>query len=124
MVIEADGTFAGVQDKVQIDPSEEATYTPGADRRIFRAGALTFGISICHEGFRYPETVRWAARRGAQVVFHPQFHEAEPGSFAQRSSAILPTRFTRIQRCAALQRTPATLRRSTTRAKARQRPRQ
>jgi len=23
--------------------------------------------------------VRWAARRGAQVVFHPHFHEAEPG---------------------------------------------
>ena len=36
---------------------------------------------ICHEGWRYPETVRWAARRGAQVVFHPQFHEAEPGSY-------------------------------------------
>jgi predicted amidohydrolase len=25
--------------------------------------------------------VRWAARRGAQVVFHPHFHEAEPGSY-------------------------------------------
>ena len=36
---------------------------------------------ICHEGWRYPETVRWAARRGAQVVFHPHFHEAEPGSY-------------------------------------------
>ena len=36
---------------------------------------------ICHEGWRYPETVRWAARRGAQVVFHPQFHEHEPGAF-------------------------------------------
>lgn len=81
LVIDADGTLAGFQDKVQIDPSEEITYTPGADRRIFRAGALTFGICICHEGVRYPETVRWAARRGAQVVFHPQFHEAEPGSF-------------------------------------------
>jgi predicted amidohydrolase len=43
--------------------------------------ALTFGVVICHEGWRYPETVRWSARRGAQVVFHPQFHEAEPGAF-------------------------------------------
>jgi predicted amidohydrolase len=42
---------------------------------------VTFGIAICHEGWRYPETVRWAARRGAQVVFHPHFHIAEPGSF-------------------------------------------
>jgi predicted amidohydrolase len=25
--------------------------------------------------------VRWAARRGAQVVFHPHLHEAEPGSY-------------------------------------------
>jgi predicted amidohydrolase len=25
--------------------------------------------------------VRWAARRGAQVVFHPHFGEAEPGSY-------------------------------------------
>jgi predicted amidohydrolase len=42
---------------------------------------LTFGIAICHEGWRYPETVRWAARRGAQVVFHPHAHVAEPGSY-------------------------------------------
>jgi predicted amidohydrolase len=25
--------------------------------------------------------VRWAARRGAHVVFHPHFHEAEPGAY-------------------------------------------
>jgi predicted amidohydrolase len=81
LVIDADGSFAGFQDKVQIDPSEEPTYTPGAERHIFAAGPLTFGVVICHEGWRYPETVRWAARRGAHVVFHPQFHEAEPGSY-------------------------------------------
>src|SRR4029453_779761 len=50
-------------------------------RQLFHAGPLTFGIAICHEGWRYPETVRWAARRGAQVVFQPHFHEAEPGSY-------------------------------------------
>lgn len=81
LVIDRDGMRAGFQDKVQIDPSEEETYAAGVDRRIFRSGSLTFGIVICHEGWRYPETVRWAARRGAQVVFHPQFHEAEPGSY-------------------------------------------
>ncbi len=81
LVIDADGSLSGFQDKVQIDPSEEGTYTPGSGRHVFQAGPLTFGIAICHEGWRYPETVRWAARRGAHVVFHPHFHEAEPGSY-------------------------------------------
>ena len=81
MVVHPDGTIAGFQDKVQLDPSEESTYAPGSDRRMFQTGPLTFGIAICHEGWRYPETVRWAARRGAQIVFHPHFHQAEPGSY-------------------------------------------
>jgi predicted amidohydrolase len=81
LVIQPDGSLAGFQDKVQLDPSEDATYAPGSERAVFRTGPLTFGIVICHEGWRYPETVRWAARQGAQVVFHPQFHEASEGSF-------------------------------------------
>jgi predicted amidohydrolase len=81
-VFNPDGSIAGWQDKGQIDPSEEAAYPALAtERRIFTAGPLTFGIVICHEGWRYPETVRWAARRGAQVVFHPHAHVAEPGSY-------------------------------------------
>jgi predicted amidohydrolase len=87
LVIHPDGTLGGFQDKVQIDPSEEATYTPGSGRRVFQTGGLTFGIAICHEGWRYPETVRWAARRGAQIVFHPHFHEAEPGGYVPTSFA-------------------------------------
>jgi predicted amidohydrolase len=81
-VINSDGTVAGWQDKGQLDPSEETIYPSfGTGRRIFTAGPLTFGVVICHEGWRYPETVRWAARRGAQVVFHPHAHVAEPGSY-------------------------------------------
>jgi predicted amidohydrolase len=80
LVLNAAGSAAGFQDKVQLDPSEEATYTPGDGRRLFTAGPLTFGIVICHEGWRYPETVRWAARRGAHVVFHPHFDLAPPGT--------------------------------------------
>lgn len=81
-VIDPDGTIAGWQDKGQIDPSEEGTYPALAtERRVFTAGPLTFGVVICHEGWRYPETVRWAVRRGAQVVFHPHAHVAEPGSY-------------------------------------------
>ena len=81
LVINRDGTIAGFQDKVQLDPSEEGTYWPGSGRRVFQAGPLVFGIAICHEGWRYPETVRWAVREGAQIVFHPHLHEAEPGSY-------------------------------------------
>jgi predicted amidohydrolase len=81
LVFNPDGTIAGFQNKVQIDPSEEGLYTPGSGRHVFQCGPMTFGIAICHEGWRYPETVRWAARRGAHVVFHPHFHEAEPGSY-------------------------------------------
>jgi len=81
LVIGADGEWLGFQDKVQLDPSEDGTFAAGSERRVFHCGALTFGIAICHEGWRYPETVRWAATRGAQVVFHPHFHEAEEGSY-------------------------------------------
>jgi predicted amidohydrolase len=87
MVINRDGAIAGFQDKVQLDPSEEGTYSCGCGRRVFQTGPLTFGIAICHEGWRYPETVRWAVRRGAQIVFHPHFHEAEPGGYAPSSFA-------------------------------------
>jgi predicted amidohydrolase len=80
-VINTDGTFAGFQDKVQLDPSEDDTYAPGAGRRVFEVWALRFGICICHEGWRYPETVRWAVQHGAQLVFHPHFHPPEPGSY-------------------------------------------
>ncbi len=87
LVVNRDGTVAGFQDKVRIDPSEEGTYSHGSGRRVFQSGPLTFGIAICHEGWRYPETVRWAARHGAQIVLHPHFHEAEPGSYVPSTFA-------------------------------------
>jgi predicted amidohydrolase len=87
LTINRDGTIAGFQDKVQLDPSEESTYSPGSGRRVFQTGPLTFGVAICHEGWRYPETVRWAVRHGAQIVFHPHYHEAQPGGYQPSSFA-------------------------------------
>ncbi len=87
LVIGPDGTRLGVQDKVQLDPSEDATYTPGASRRVFTIGPLTFGVVICHEGWRYPETVRFAARHGAQVVFHPHLELGGEGGYAPKTFA-------------------------------------
>lgn len=72
-VFGADGRLLGWQTKNQLDPSEEAAYVPGDTRRIFEVNGLKFGVTICHEAFRYPETVRWAAVRGARVVFHQHF---------------------------------------------------
>ena len=51
--------------------ADSAAASPLA-RRLFEVDGVPFGITICHEGWRYPETVRWAAVRGAQIVFHPQ----------------------------------------------------
>ena len=68
-----DGALLGVQLKTQLDPTEEGPYVAGDGRHLFEVGGLRFGVAICHEAFRYPETVRWAARRGAHVVFHPHW---------------------------------------------------
>jgi predicted amidohydrolase len=87
LVVNRDGTIAGFQDKVQIDPSEDTIYTPGSGRQVFQTGELKFGVAICHEGWRYPETVRVAVRGGAHIVFHPHFHQAEPGSYVPSSFA-------------------------------------
>ncbi len=35
LVVNPDGTIAGFQDKVQLDPSEDPVYTPGLERRVF-----------------------------------------------------------------------------------------
>jgi predicted amidohydrolase len=85
LVINERGERVGWQDKVQLDPSEENGYVPATDRRLFTVRDVPFGIVICHEGWRYPETVRWAARQGAQLVVHPHYGEAEPGSYQPRS---------------------------------------
>jgi len=71
-VIGADGRLLGIQTKNQLDPTEDRFYIPGDTRQIFEANGVKFGVVICHEGWRYPETVRWAATRGAKIVFHPQ----------------------------------------------------
>jgi predicted amidohydrolase len=87
LVANADGSVAGFQDKVQMAPEEDGAYTPGSGRRVFQAGPLTFGVAICHEGWRYPETVRHAVRRGAHLVVHPHFHWAEPGDYVPSTFA-------------------------------------
>jgi predicted amidohydrolase len=78
-VIDAHGRIQGYQTKNQLDPTEERFYVPGDTRRIFEVNGVRFGVAICHEGWRYPETVRWAAVRGAAIVFHPQHTGSDRG---------------------------------------------
>ena len=70
-VIDCRGQIQGYQTKNQLDPTEDQFYVPGDTRRLFEINGTKFGVAICHEGWRYPETVRWAAVRGAKIVFHP-----------------------------------------------------
>lgn len=65
------GEVLGHQTKNQIPLEEAAHYVPGNTRHLFEVDGVPFGITICHEGWRYPEATRWAARRGAKIVFHP-----------------------------------------------------
>jgi predicted amidohydrolase len=71
VVIDAQGQIQGYQTKNQLAPAEDQFYVPGNTRRLFEIKGVKFGVAICHEGWRYPETVRWAAVRGAKIVFHP-----------------------------------------------------
>jgi predicted amidohydrolase len=70
-IIDAQGQIQGYQTKNQLDPTEDQFYVPGHTRQLFEINGIKFGVVICHEGWRYPETVRWAAARGAKIVFHP-----------------------------------------------------
>ena len=72
-VISNKGEVLGYQSKNQLDPTEDNIWIPGNQRHIFEVNNVKFGITICHEGFRYPESVRWSALQGAAIVFHPQF---------------------------------------------------
>ncbi len=71
-VVSRDGEVMGYQAKNQIPIEEEPFYVPDGRRRLFDIDEVPFGITICHEGWRYPESVRWSAVRGARLVFHPQ----------------------------------------------------
>ncbi|WP_149698974.1 carbon-nitrogen hydrolase family protein [Chitinophaga sp. CF418] len=72
-VISASGEVLGFQSKNQLDPTEDNMWEAGTGRQLFEINGVKFGITICHEGFRYPESVRWSAQRDAKIVFFPHF---------------------------------------------------
>lgn len=72
-VVSRSGEVLGYQTKNQLDPSEDNIWQAGTERQLFEVDGLKLGITICHEGFRYPESVRKSANQGAQIVFHPNY---------------------------------------------------
>lgn len=78
-VISRRGEIEGYQAKNQIPPEEEPYYVPDGRRRLFEVDGVPIGITICHEGWRYPEAARWSAARGAQIIFHPQLTGSDRG---------------------------------------------
>src|ERR1700676_2920204 len=72
-VISGAGEILGYQTKNQLDPTEDNIWVPGTEGSIFEVNGIKFGTTICHKGFRFPESVRWAAQRDAKIVFHPHF---------------------------------------------------
>ena len=84
-VISPPGRVLGYQTKNQITPGGESeNYVPDGQRRVFTVKGVRFGITICHEGWRYPETVRWPAVRGARIVFQPQVTGSDEGGQKRR----------------------------------------
>lgn len=83
-VVGRDGALLGWQAKNQIPPEEEPFYVPDGRRRLFEVDGVPFGITICHEGWRYPESVRWSAVRGARLVFHPQLTGSDRAAVTPR----------------------------------------
>ncbi len=117
LVIDRDGSVLGFQDKVQLDPSEDDTYQPGSGRRVFAVDGLTFGIAICHEGWRYPETVRHAARLARSWCSIPTTTRRSWAASSRPRSPTRATRSTRRRRCTYAADLAATSRPSTPRGR-------
>ena len=105
LVLDRDGTLAGVQAKTQIDPSEERWYVPASGRHVFEAGGARFGIAICHEVFRYPEVARALALAGAQIVFVPHWVVTDDGTLPARWCDAANPYHERALACRALENT-------------------
>ncbi len=105
-VIDRKGKLLGAQTKNQLDPTEDDIWTAGDTRQLFEIDGLKFGITICHEGFRYPESVRWCAFHGAHIVFHPHFSGSNnSGPVLKRFGAIENPYYERAMMMRALENT-------------------
>ena len=112
LVINADGTIAGFQDKGQLDPSEEGPY------RVRRRPSRLHGRT---DDVRHLDLPRGLALSGDRALAREAWRAGRvPPAFSRSRAGQLPaghvrgsqrTRFTKRPRSAAPPRTPASLRR-------------
>ncbi len=95
VVIDARGQRAGIPDQEPAGPERGSVLRAREHPATLRGQRPEFGVAICHEGWRYPETVRWAAVRGAKIVFHPHSPGATGRASVRRSGARPADRTTR-----------------------------
>ena len=117
LVVNADGTVAGFQDKVQIDPSEEPTYAPA--RRPPRLPGRPADLRHRRSATRAGGTRRRSGGRpaaGPTSSSTPTSTRRSPASTGRPRSRTRRTRSTRRPSCAGPPRTPVTSPASTTRA--------
>lgn len=79
LVIDNTGETLVIHHKSRLTPAYAKGYTQGSGPSAFTFNGIPMGVVICFEGFRFPETTRELARRGAKVVFHPQCNHVLPG---------------------------------------------
>ena len=103
LVVDPKGTVVGFQDKVQIDPSEEAIYAHGSGRQLFHVGPVRFGIVICHRPGATQR--RYAGRCNAvrKLCFTLTITSPRPVVTCRQRSLTRGTRFMKRQ-CSAVPR--------------------
>ncbi len=87
--VDAQGRIIGHHRKLAIPPGfERSIFTPGQGVRVFTLHGVRIAILICYDA-EFPETARYAASLGAQVIVVPTALGAAWGWVAGR---MIPTR--------------------------------
>lgn len=91
-VIDADGTVAGVFQKMHLYLSETLTNAPGAARPAVRTAVGSVGSEICFDSF-YTGITRGLAASGARIIAMPNYDPPTPyGTLHYLHAAMLPFR--------------------------------
>jgi predicted amidohydrolase len=70
VVISANGSILGKQDKVHLFGKEKLIAEAGNEYNVFDIEGIKIGIAICHD-LVYPEVIRIYALKGAELIFSP-----------------------------------------------------